>query len=99
MPKYSSCNFPCGAGRFHGGDGLIRDIEFLAPLRVSLLTNRRRHAPFGLAGGQCGQPGRNTLIRADGQIEALASTAECTVGIGDRLVIETPGGGGFGTPD
>jgi 5-oxoprolinase (ATP-hydrolysing) len=88
-----------GAGRFHGGDGLIRDIEFLAPLRVSLLTNRRRHAPFGLAGGQSGQPGRNTLIRADGQIEALASTAECTVGIGDRLVIETPGGGGFGTPD
>ena len=85
-----------GAGRWRGGDGLVREYEFLTPMTVSLLTNRRRRGPFGLKGGQRGRPGKNTLIRSYGGAMSLASTARIDVHPGDRLRIETPGGGGFG---
>jgi 5-oxoprolinase (ATP-hydrolysing) len=88
-----------GAGRYCGGDGVRRVIEFRAPLQVSILSGRRRTAPFGLAGGEPAAPGRNRLVRSNGHIEDLGSTAEATVTPGDRLIIETPGGGGYGTPD
>jgi 5-oxoprolinase (ATP-hydrolysing) len=87
-----------GAGRFRGGDGLVRRYEFLAPVTVSLLGERRATAPFGLAGGAPGARGRNLLERLGGGVEELAGRATRELRAGDRLRIETPGGGGFGTP-
>ncbi|MDJ0867573.1 MAG: hydantoinase B/oxoprolinase family protein [Myxococcota bacterium] len=88
-----------GAGRRRGGDGLVRRYEFLDPVVVSLLTQRRAVAPFGLEGGASGAPGRNRVERGDGRVEAVDAQATLALGAGDRLVIETPGGGGFGLPD
>jgi len=84
-----------GAGRRRGGDGLIREIEFLAPCQVSLVSDRRRRGPYGLEGGGRGRPGRNVLIRR-GRAFRLPGKAEFRVEAGDVLRIETPGGGGYG---
>jgi len=83
-----------GAGRRTGGEGLEREFEFLGPARVTLLTERRRHAPWGLAGGQSGKCGENTL---NGRL--LPGKAALAVAAGDRLRISTPGGGGWGVPE
>ena len=80
-----------GAGRFRGGDGVVRELEALEDLTFSLLTERRRHAPPGADGGEPGAPGRN--LRGE---EELAPKASGTLHAGDRLRIETPGGGGHG---
>ena len=85
-----------GAGRFRGGDGAVREIEFLAPVSLSLLTQHRVEQPYGLEGGEPGARGRQTLIRANGEREVLPPSAAREVGPGDRLLLETPGGGGFG---
>jgi 5-oxoprolinase (ATP-hydrolysing) len=85
-----------GDGRWRGGDGLVRCVEFRRPLTAAILSNHRTFAPRGLAGGGDGAPGRNRVVRADGRVEALAGTAEVAVHAGDRFVIETPGGGGYG---
>ena len=85
-----------GAGRQRGGDGLLRRYAFLAPVTVSLLCERRTRRPFGLAGGAAGASGRNRVERADGRVEPVPGAATLELGVGDRLVIETPGGGGFG---
>jgi 5-oxoprolinase (ATP-hydrolysing) len=85
-----------GAGRWRGGDGILRELEFLAPLHAAVLSNRRRVPPFGLAGGGDGLLGRNTVIRVSGAVETLGATAEVELSRGDRFVIETPGGGGYG---
>jgi N-methylhydantoinase B len=82
-----------GAGRHRGGDGLVRELEALAPISFTLITERRRHAPRGRDGGADGQPGRNLLNG-----EPLASKAAGELRPGDRLRIETPGGGGYGDP-
>jgi N-methylhydantoinase B len=82
-----------GAGRRRGGDGVVRELEALAEMRYSLITERRRHAPPGAAGGEPGAPGRN-LVNG----EELPPKASGTLGAGDRLRIETPGGGGHGKP-
>ncbi len=87
-----------GDGRHRGGDGIRRTWEFLAPATVSLLTERRRRRPWGLAGGNDGATGRNTLRRAGGEEVKLPSKGEVKVQPGDRLTLETPGGGGWGTP-
>lgn len=88
-----------GAGRFAGGDGLERCYRFRAPVRVSLLTERRERAPFGLEGGAPGQPGRNRVWRAaTGVAEVVPGRASLALDAGDELWIETPGGGGFGAP-
>jgi len=84
-----------GAGRHRGGDGLVRDIEFLCPATVTLLTERRRTAAYGLQGGQPGAPGRNLLIHNSHE-EELPGKAECEVSPGDILSLQTPGGGGWG---
>jgi 5-oxoprolinase (ATP-hydrolysing) len=84
-----------GAGMYRGGDGIQREFEFLKPLVVSLITGRRTRPPYGAAGGQSGSMGRNVWIRS-GVSTALPPTATFRVGAGDRLVIETPGGGGWG---
>ncbi len=88
-----------GAGRYAGGDGLIRELEFLRPLTLSLITNRRGdNRPWGMNGGQPGAAGRNTLIRANGSVTPLAAATTIEVEPGDRLRLETPGGGGWGAP-
>ncbi len=86
-----------GAGRNRGGDGTVRELEFLRPLTVSLITERRGpHPPYGAAGGEPGALGRNRLIRADGTSVDLPGIIQLSVEPGDVLIIETPGGGGFG---
>jgi 5-oxoprolinase (ATP-hydrolysing) len=85
-----------GNGRFCGGDGLVRRYRFLAPVTVSLLTERRTVAPYGLAGGSPGARGRNAVLRRGGSVEELPSRAVVALAPGDELVIETPGGGGYG---
>jgi 5-oxoprolinase (ATP-hydrolysing) len=88
-----------GQGHHRGGDGVVRRVEFLRSLSVSLLTQRRGPAPpFGLAGGKPGALGRNTRIHADGRLENLGARAQFTAAAGDALTIETPGGGGWGVP-
>ncbi len=85
-----------GHGRHRGGDGLVRAIEFRAPMTVAVLSNHRRIAPFGLAGGGAGAAGINRLRRASGESILLPACAAAQVEPGDEIVIETPGGGGFG---
>lgn len=85
-----------GAGRFRGGDGLVREYEALAPTEITILSERRIRQPWGLHGGKAGQCGRNTIRRADGLVEVLPSKCRVHLRPGDRLRIETPGGGGFG---
>jgi len=85
-----------GAGRWRGGDGLVRELEFTAPVTASILSERRVRAPFGLAGGGPGARGKNLCLRADGSVEELPGRATVALARGDRLRIETPGGGGWG---
>ncbi len=85
-----------GDGANRGGDGAVRRVRFLEPLTAAILSNHRRTAPFGLAGGESGAVGVNRVERADGTVELLGATAEVGMGEGDVFVIETPGGGGFG---
>jgi N-methylhydantoinase B len=91
--EYSRRRGSGGQGRRSGGDGVIREIEATEPLRFSLLTERRRHSPPGANGGRPGDPGRNLL---DG--EELQAKASGELRPGQRLRIETPGGGGYGEP-
>ncbi|PKL76513.1 MAG: 5-oxoprolinase [Candidatus Melainabacteria bacterium HGW-Melainabacteria-1] len=86
-----------GRGRHRGGDGIVREIELLGPAEVTLLTERRRLRPYGLQGGESGQPGRNLLLRAGNTVELPAKTS-LSLDAGDRIRLETPGGGGWGTP-
>lgn len=86
-----------GTGLHRGGDGVVKELEFLAPVRVAVVANRHATAPWGLNGGSPGKPGRTTVRRASGAVEELGSTAEVRLREGDRLVIETPGGGGYGS--
>jgi 5-oxoprolinase (ATP-hydrolysing) len=85
-----------GNGRHRGGDGAVRRIEFREAMIASILSNHRRVRPFGLDGGEPGRAGINRLRRAAGQELELDATASVEVGPGDEIVIETPGGGGFG---
>ena len=87
-----------GRGRFRGGDGLVREIEFLEPMDVSILSERRVLAPYGLHGGGPGKRGRNLFIRRDGETVHLGGKKQIKVAAGERIRIETPGGGGWGTP-
>ncbi|GFZ91666.1 5-oxoprolinase [Elstera cyanobacteriorum] len=86
-----------GGGKFKGGDGVIRRVRFLQAMTAAILANRRRVAPFGLAGGQPGTVGRNYVDRSNGQREVFGATHEVAMAAGDCFVIETPGGGGYGT--
>lgn len=85
-----------GAGQWRGGDGVRRDIELLADAQVTLLTERRVFAPYGLAGGQPGQPGRNVLIRG-GEEQDLPGKTTFAAQVGDVISVQTPGGGGWGS--
>ncbi len=85
-----------GKGRYRGGDGIVRQLRFLEPMEVTILSNRRRVAPAGLAGGGAASVGINTLLRADGSAENLPGTVTLQLAAGDAIQIATPGGGAFG---
>jgi len=85
-----------GGGRWNGGDGLVREIEFLAPLEFSILSQHRVSAPYGMAGGGDGAVGRQVILSADGSRRELEGIDGCEVSAGDRVILETPGGGGYG---
>ncbi|MBZ5569730.1 MAG: hydantoinase B/oxoprolinase family protein [Acidobacteriia bacterium] len=85
-----------GKGKYRGGDGLVREIELLADSQVTILADRRKFPPYGLAGGEVGAMGKATLIRRDGQIEELPGKCNREAKAGDVVRIETPGGGGWG---
>lgn len=85
-----------GAGRHHGGDGIVRELRFLAPMTVTVLSSNRISRPFSVAGGEPGLPGYNTIMRADGRHETLTGNHEVQVEPGDCFIMATPGGGGYG---
>ncbi|KAL1677529.1 Hydantoinase B/oxoprolinase [Schizophyllum commune] len=110
--KFGLRSGSAGVGHWHGGEGVVRDIEFQEPIQVSILSERRTRAPYGLEGGGPGGMGRNTWVKypreADGDVVEgddspryinIGGKATVWMGKGDRLVIETPGGGGWGVPD
>jgi N-methylhydantoinase B len=84
-----------GKGRQAGGDGVVREIELLTPARMSLLSDRRKNAPYGLQGGADGAVGKASIIN-QGRSRAIGSKGTWELEAGDRVRIETPGGGGFG---
>ncbi len=94
-----------GSGRFPGGDGAVRETTFLEPVSLSVLTQHRNRGPYGFEGGQAGAPGRQRVVRKseDGsknpEIVELGAVDELEVETGDRLILETPGGGGWGAPE
>lgn len=94
-----------GAGKFRGGDGVIRDIEFRIPVQVSILSERRVFHPYGLNGGQDAECGVNTWMRKDEAAEAgvrvinLGGKNTAKMKPGERIIINTPGGGGWGVPE
>ncbi|MCB2153390.1 hydantoinase B/oxoprolinase family protein [bacterium] len=85
-----------GAGQFRGGDGAVRELRFLEPVQVSLLTQHRVERPFGMEGGEPGQIGRQRIVKSDGSVCSLSPSASIELQVNDRLIVETPGGGGYG---
>jgi 5-oxoprolinase (ATP-hydrolysing) len=88
-----------GKGRWNGGDGVVRRITFREAMTVAILAGCRQIAPFGLKGGDDGATGKTTIFRVDGNREILSSCATAEVRPGDSIVVETPGGGGYGPKD
>jgi N-methylhydantoinase B len=86
-----------GAGKNRGGDGVVREIRFLSRTQVTVLSDRRKVAPYGLSGGRSGSPGRNSIVRAKGGRQEMPSKFTALLEAGDVLSIETPGGGGWGS--
>ncbi|PAA71548.1 hypothetical protein BOX15_Mlig031794g1 [Macrostomum lignano] len=97
VDHFSLCPGTGGQGQFNGGDGILRVLRFRKDLTLSVLTERRVHAPYGLKGGQPGSRGSNSLeVAATGRRMNLGAKTSVSVGPGDRFVLRTPGGGGFG---
>ncbi len=86
-----------GRGRWHGGNGSTRKVRFLEPMTAAILSGHRRVPPYGMAGGEPGQVGRNYVVRNDGRIDPLEGCDSTRMQAGDVFVIESPGGGGFGS--
>ncbi len=87
-----------GAGKWHGGNGVVRRVRFLEAMTAAILSGHRRIPPYGMAGGEPGQVGRNWVERSDGSILQLGGADKAELAPGDVFVIETPGGGGYGAP-
>ncbi len=87
-----------GQGLYIGGNGTVRHLKFLAPVALTLLTQHRKQAPYGLAGGSAGLTGQQWVIRANGKQEPLEGTDGTAMAVNDELIMLTPGGGGYGTP-
>jgi N-methylhydantoinase B/oxoprolinase/acetone carboxylase alpha subunit len=94
--KYTLRKDSGGKGRNKGGDGIIREYEFLVPTQVSILSERRKFSPYGIRGGEAGKKGKNSLIDNIGKKKSLGPKVNLNVSPGDILRIETPGGGGYG---
>lgn len=87
-----------GRGEHPGGDGAVRELTFLEPVSLSLLSQHRRERPYGVVGGEPGTPGRQRFVRAGGEVVELEGIDQAEAEAGDRLILETPGGGGWGSP-
>jgi N-methylhydantoinase B len=96
VQRYSLRPGSGGRGKWRGGDGIVRRVQFLTKAKITVLSDRRRFSPYGLQGGEPAAPGSNTLIRVNGTQEQLPSKFTTWVEPGDILLIETPGGGGWG---
>jgi 5-oxoprolinase (ATP-hydrolysing) len=97
VERFAIRPFSGGEGRWKGGNGIERHIRFLAPVSLSLITQHRREAPYGLAGGKSGATGKQWIQKPDGNITSLKGVDRAEIQIGDLLCLHTPGGGGFGT--
>jgi len=98
LNSYSIRNNSGGKGKYRGGDSVVREYKFLSEATVSMITERRKFAPYGIKGGEPGARGKNTLIRK-GNASKIAPKASFEVKKGDSIRIETPGGGGWGKPE
>ncbi|KAI4596365.1 hypothetical protein KJ359_005494 [Pestalotiopsis sp. 9143b] len=87
-----------GAGYHPGGDGIVRDIEFRLPIKVSILSERRAFAPYGMEGGGEGRRGENLWVKKNGRVINLGGKNTAMMNAGDRIVVQSPGGGGWGEP-
>ena len=85
-----------GKGKWHGGDGIIREITFKKAIDLNILSQHRNETPFGMNGGEPGKPGRQYIIHNDGTRKPLKGIDSAKLSTGDRIIIETPGGGGWG---
>ena len=85
-----------GNGQYRGGNGIVREYTFLAPVQLSILTQHRKYAPYGIAGGENATCGEQYIIRNDGTVETLNGIDGADLNIGDKLIMKTPGGGGYG---
>jgi N-methylhydantoinase B len=94
--RYSLKSGSGGGGKHRGGDGIVREIEVLTDAQVTLLSERRKHAPYGLSGGGQGSRGSAQVIREDGTMEEMTGKFNTRLRKGERIRIETPGGGGWG---
>jgi N-methylhydantoinase B len=99
LRQYSLRSKSGGKGLHTGGDGIVREIEALTDSQVTLLADRRSRGPYGLAGGTDGAPGRTIILRRDGSQEELPSKTSTRLRSGERVRVETPGGGGWGKPN
>jgi len=97
ITQYAIRHASGGQGQYPGGDGIVREIEFLGDAQVTMLSDRRKLQPYGLAGGESAKSGENTLVHRNRR-RRLPSTFNMRVEAGDRLRIATPGGGGYGAP-
>jgi len=98
VTEYSLRRESGGSGTYSGGDGIVRELELLTDAEVTLLSDRRKRGPYGLNGGNDGQPGRVRVIRTNGEQHDLPAKGSVRLAKGERVRIETPGGGGHGKP-
>ena len=96
VKQYNIRRGSSGSGRYKGGDGIIREIQLLCDAEVTILSDRRKFAPYGIEGGEAGESGKNMLIQRNGTELELPSKVKVNLNTGDSIRIETPGGGGFG---
>jgi N-methylhydantoinase B len=96
LTEYSVRRGSGGTGRFPGGGGVVREVELLADSEVTMLSDRRKHGPYGLNGGAEGMPGKTTIIRVDGSGQIMPGKFSVRLKKGERVRVESPGGGGFG---
>lgn len=99
VDEFSIRNNSGGTGKFNGGNGIIRQLKFKAPLTVTVMTEHRKISPYGLHGGNDGQCGAQKLLTTDGKVVPLKGKETFNVHQGDSIIIETPGGGGYGIPE
>jgi N-methylhydantoinase B len=96
LRRYSFRSKSGGEGLYRGGDGIVREIEVLTDAQVTLLADRRSRGPYGLAGGTDGTAGRAVIVRRDGTEEVIPGKTSVRLRTGERVRVESPGGGGWG---